>query len=120
MPAALPRLHAHPFSSYSQKVLIALYENHTRFDYRHLEPAKAKAEFDALWPIGRFPILVDAGRVVMEATCVVEHLDLYHPGPVPLIPLSREAALEVRMLDRFFDKLCLHSPAEARLRPAAR
>ena len=27
MPTALPRLYAHPFSSYSQKALIALYEH---------------------------------------------------------------------------------------------
>lgn len=103
MPTALPRLYAHPFSSYCQKVLIALYENHTAFDYRHLEDAQAKAEFDALWPIGRFPILVDGERVVMEATCVIEYLQLHHPGPVTLIPDDRDAALEIRMLDRLFD-----------------
>ena len=31
------KLYAHPFSSYSQKVLIALYENATPFEYRSLE-----------------------------------------------------------------------------------
>jgi glutathione S-transferase len=40
---------------------------------------------------------------VFEATCIVEYLDLYHPGPVRLIPADPKAALEVRMLDRFFD-----------------
>ena len=103
MPTALPRLYAHPFSSYSQKALIALYENQTAFDFRHLEDARAKAEFDALWPIGRFPILVDGDRVVMEATCVIEYLQLHYPGPMQLIPEDRDAALEVRMLDRLFD-----------------
>ena len=29
-----PILYAHPFSSYSQKVLVALYENDTPFEYR--------------------------------------------------------------------------------------
>jgi glutathione S-transferase len=103
MPTALPRLYAHPFSSYCQKTLIALYENQTAFDFRHLEDAQAKAEFDALWPIGRFPILVDDDRVVMEATCVIEYLQLHYPGPIQLIPEDRDAALEVRMLDRLFD-----------------
>lgn len=103
MSAALPSLYAHPFSSYSQKVLVALYENQIPFDYRNLEDAQANAEFTALWPIRRFPILVDGDRVVMEATCVIEHLDLHHPGPVKLIPDDRDAAVEVRMLDRFFD-----------------
>ena len=50
---ALPRLYAHPFSSYSQKALVALYEHGTPFDYRNLE--------------------------------------------------DQDAALQVRMLDRFFD-----------------
>ena len=103
MTPALPRLYAHPFSSYSQKVLVALYENDTPFDYRSLENDGASTELAALWPMQRFPILVDGGRTVIEASCVVEYLDLHHPGPVRLVPADAEAALEVRMLDRFFD-----------------
>ena len=38
------KLYAHPFSSYSQKVLIALYENVTPFEYRSLEETSANAE----------------------------------------------------------------------------
>ena len=34
-------LYAHPFSSYSQKVLIALYANATPFVYRNLEDPEA-------------------------------------------------------------------------------
>jgi len=97
-------LFAHPFSSYSQKALIALYENDTPFEFRLLEPhTDAWREFTALWPIRRFPLLRDGARTVLEASCIVEYLDLHHPGPVRLLPEDREAALEVRMLDRFFD-----------------
>ena len=103
MPATHPRLYAHPFSSYCQKVLVALYENPIPFDYRNLEDAQANAELAALWPMRRFPILVDGDRTVFEATCVIEYLGLHYPGPVKLIPEDRDAALEVRMLDRFFD-----------------
>ncbi|KGM55797.1 glutathione S-transferase [Lysobacter daejeonensis GH1-9] len=103
MPTTLPRLYAHPFSSYCQKVLIALYENQTPFDYRNLEDAEANAELTALWPMRRFPVLVDGDRTVIEASCVIEYLDLHYPGPVKLIPEDRDAALETRMLDRFFD-----------------
>jgi glutathione S-transferase len=98
-----PRLYAHPFSSYSQKALVALYENGTQFDYRNLEDAQANAELVALWPMRRFPVLVDGDRTVIEASCVIEYLDVHYPGPVKLIPEDRDAALEVRMLDRFFD-----------------
>ena len=44
------KLYAHPFSSYSQKVLIALYENATPFEYLNLEEPTANAELAALWP----------------------------------------------------------------------
>lgn len=97
------KLYAHPFSSYSQKALVALYENATPFEYRVLGDADAMRELEALWPMKRFPVLVDAGRTVLEASTIVEHLDLHHPGPVRLVPDDRAAALEVRMLDRFFD-----------------
>ena len=96
-------LYSHPFSSYCQKVLIALWENDIPFIYRHLEHPEAAEERGALWPLGRFPVLVDDGRTVVESSIIIEHLDLHHPGPVKLIPEDRRAALEVRFLDRFFD-----------------
>lgn len=104
-PAMTPTLYAHPFSSYCQKVLTALYENGTPFAYRVLahDDPKPMQELAALWPMKRFPVLVDAGRTVIEATIIVEYLDLYHPGPVRLVPDDRRAALDVRTMDRFFD-----------------
>ncbi|BDA83488.1 glutathione S-transferase [Aureimonas sp. SA4125] len=97
-------LFSHPFSSYCQKVLVALWENHIPFDYRHLEAAGAADDLAALWPLGRFPALVDAGRTVVESSVIIEHLGLHHPGPVRLIPDDPRAALEVRFMDRFFDQ----------------
>ncbi len=97
------KLYVHPFSSYSQKALIALYENGTPFDYRHLEDEEAKREWEALGPMKRFPVLVDDGKTVFEASSIIEHLHVRHRGPVPLIPEDPAAAVEVRMLDRFFD-----------------
>ena len=103
MPAARPRLYAHPFSSYCQKVLVALYENGTAFDYRNLEDPQANEDLAVLWPMRRFPVLVDRDRTVIEATSIIEYLGLHHPGPVQLIPAHPDTALQVRMLDRFFD-----------------
>ena len=97
------RLYAHPFSSYCQKALIALYENDTPFEYRNLEDKAANKELTTLWPLKRFPVLVDDGRTLMEASIIIEHLALAHPGPVKLIPASPDAALDVRLMDRFFD-----------------
>jgi glutathione S-transferase len=99
------QLYFHPFSSYCQKVLVALYENNVPFEARLLEgpDSPATQELARLWPMKRFPVLVDGEHTVLEATCIVEYLGLHHPGPVALVPADPRAALEVRMLDRFFD-----------------
>ena len=99
------QLFFHPFSSYSQKALIALYENGTPFTARVLSPDEPAtgAEFAARWPLRRFPILVDGERTILEASTVIEYLDAAHAGPVRLIPADPLAAVDVRMMDRVFD-----------------
>jgi glutathione S-transferase len=99
------KLYAHPFSSYCQKVLIALYENATEFEMRLLTPddPHTAAEFAALWPLKRFPVLLDNERKVLESSIIIEYLDLYHPGPLRMLPEDGRAALNVRTMDRFFD-----------------
>lgn len=97
------QLFAHPFSSYCQKVLVALWENDTAFTYRHLEEPGAGEECARLWPLGQFPVLVDDGRTIAESSIIIEHLHLSHGGPVRLLPDDPLAALEVRFMDRFFD-----------------
>jgi glutathione S-transferase len=98
-------LYGHPFSSYCQKVLIALYEKDVAFAFRILGAGDTKAgeELEALWPLKRIPVLVDAGRVIAETTIIIEHLDLNHTGKVRLIPADAHLALNVRLMDRVFD-----------------
>ena len=98
-------LYGHPFSSYTQKALIALYEHGVAFDYRVIgpdDPAPGQ-ELAALWPLQKFPVLVDGGATLLEASIIVEHLDLNHPGAVRLISADPRAALQARMMDRVFD-----------------
>jgi glutathione S-transferase len=99
------KLYAHPFSSYCQKVLTALYENGTPFEWRTLsyDDAEVMAEFSTLWPIKRMPVLVDRGQTIMEASIIIEYLGQHHPGPVSLLPADAGIALQVRLMDRFFD-----------------
>lgn len=98
-------LYGHPFSSYTQKVLVALYENGTPFELRCLGPETPQhaAEWLRRWPLRRFPLLVDGERNVVESSIVIEYLQTVHPGPVRLLPEDPIAALDVRFLDRFFD-----------------
>ena len=99
-------LYGHPFSSYTQKVLVALYENGTPFELRNLDaadPGQHAAEWLRRWPLAEFPVLVDGEHTVAESSIVIEYLQLAHPGPVRLLPADPMAALEVRFRDRFFD-----------------
>jgi glutathione S-transferase len=98
-------LYGHRFSSYTQKVLIALYENAIPFELRSLDPDHPGHMADWLkrWPLAKMPVLVDGDRDVVETSIIIEHLQLEHPGPVRLLPADSAAALETRFLDRFFD-----------------
>jgi glutathione S-transferase len=99
------KFYAHPFSSYCQKVLIALYENAIAFEFRLLAHGEEQnaAEHAALWPLKRMPVLRDENRTVVEASIIIEYLGIHHPGPLRLIPEDSDAALEARLMDRFFD-----------------
>ncbi|RYE33621.1 MAG: glutathione S-transferase family protein [Hyphomicrobiales bacterium] len=116
-------LYAHPFSSYCQKVLVALYENATPFTYRKLGPddPAAGAEWARLWPMKHMPVLVDGATPIVESSVIIEHLGLFHPGPVQLVPADAKQALGTRMMDRFFDNDVM-TPMQAivsdHLRPA--
>lgn len=101
----LPALYCHPFSSYTQKVLVALYENGTPFESRSIGPDTPQhaAQWLQRWPLRKFPLLVDGDRNIAESSIIIEYLQLAHPGPVRLIPDDPMAALDVRFLDRYFD-----------------
>ena len=116
------QLYAHPFSSYCQKVLIALYENDIPFEPRLVGgDEQIMAELAVLWPFKRFPVLVDENRTLRESSIIIEYLDTHYPGPVRLLPDNSDAALEVRFMDRFFDNYVM-TPQQKfvfdRLRPA--
>ena len=96
--------YGHPFSSYTWKVLIALYEKEIDFDYRSVDPAfpDHMPELRAHWPVGQFPLLVHDGVPWFESSIIIEYLD--HLAPEPrLIPQDFDAALKVRFFDRIFD-----------------
>lgn len=94
----------HPFSSYTWKVLIALWANETPFEFRELGPDHPEngAALHSHWSIGQFPLLLDDGVPVAESTCIIEHLEARYPGANRWIP---DGALgrRVRFLDRVFD-----------------
>jgi glutathione S-transferase len=104
------QLFAHPFSSYCQKVLIALWADGTGFEYRILEQDHPEnfVELKRRWPFGKFPLLVDGDVTVVETTPIIEHLQAHHPGPNRWIP-DGDLGLRVRFLDRFFDTCVMNN-----------
>jgi glutathione S-transferase len=93
-------LYGHPFSSYTWKALIALYEAGTAFEFHNIaddEHPENEAAFLAHWPVGKFPLVVDNGVPIMESSIIVEHV-----APA-MVPADRDAAREARLLDRVFD-----------------
>lgn len=109
------QLFMHPLSSFCHKALIAFYENDIPFTPRLLSPDEPSngAEFQKLWPTGKFPLLRDEkrGRTVAETSVIIEYLQLFYPGPVQLIPADPDLACEVRTWDRVFDAY-LHVPMQ--------
>jgi len=94
----------HPFSSYTQKVLIALWADGTDFNYRMLDEHHPDnfEELKRHSPYGLFPLLIDDGRSVFESTTIIEHLHANRRGANDWVP-DGEDGRRVRFLDRFFD-----------------
>ncbi|HEY8385209.1 MAG TPA: glutathione S-transferase family protein [Porticoccaceae bacterium] len=98
-------LFGHPFSSYTWKALIPLYENATPFVLRVIDDQHPDnvTRLRAHSPVGKFPLLVDGDTVLFESSVIIEYLQQKHSGPVKFLPEDQALKLEVRMMDRFFD-----------------
>jgi glutathione S-transferase len=98
------KLHYHPLSTYSRRVLIALIEKQISYEpvpidmaaRKHREPA-----YLALNPYGRVPTLEEDGFVLYESTAILDYLEATHPSP-PLAPTEAR----VRALVDMHMKLC--------------
>jgi glutathione S-transferase len=94
-------LHEHPFASFCQKPLVALYELDLAFEARIVEGDRG--ELAELWPPAKIPVLRDetAGLTLPESTTIIEYLDGLAPGGPKLLGAD---ALQARLWDRFHDQ----------------
>jgi glutathione S-transferase len=99
-------LYQHPFASYCQKALIALYELDLPFDAHLVEGAEGREQLARLWPMATIPVLrdEDAELTLPESTTIIEYLDGIAPGRPALIPAGAGEALQARLWDRFGDQ----------------
>src|SRR4051794_38725469 len=98
-------LYQHPFASYCQKVLIALYELGLPFETHLVEGEEGRAALARLWPLAGMPVLrdEDAGLTLPESTTIIEYLDGLAGGHA-LIPAAPGAALQARLWGRIADQ----------------
>ena len=117
-------LYYHPFSSYCQKVMTALHERDLPYE-RHvvdLGDPRSKAEFAAIWPFAKFPVLADDyGRVTLpESSLIIEYLDTLSASGKRMTPIDATHLRAVRLLDRVIDNY-IQTPVQKivgdRLRP---
>ncbi|HET6159861.1 MAG TPA: glutathione S-transferase family protein [Dongiaceae bacterium] len=118
-------LYFHPLSSFSHKVLIALYENGTPFEPRIVDLLGEAAEYRKIWPIGKIPVLRDEAkdRTIPETSIIIEYLARYFPGKTQLLPADPDLCRQMRLRDRFYD-LYVNVPMQKivtdKLRPAGK
>ena len=108
-------LYGHPFSSYTWKVLIALYANATPFTFRMVGPDEPEnsARVKRASPQGKFPLLVDGELELFETSVIIEHLARHHPGLAFLLPTDPDDAIRMRMIDRVFDHYVMNIMQES-------
>ena len=97
-------LYYHPLSTYSQKVLIAIYEKGLVFK-PHIVNLMAEGErerYRKIYPLGKIPLIVlNHGPLIPESSIIIEYLESL--GGAPLISTNSDVARKTRFKDRFID-----------------
>ena len=93
-----------PISTYSQKVLIVLYEKGIEFEPSiiNLMDEDARQKYREIYPMGKIPCLqLDDGHIIPESSIIIEYLDgLAEPT---FIKGNADETRRIRFKDRMFD-----------------
>lgn len=114
-------LYGHPFSSFTWKPLIALYEREVPFIFHTVDPGHPnnQALIAKLSPTGQFPALVDGDIEVTQSNAVIEYIDFNHGNAAPMVPEDPGEAIEARMLAEVFDNY-INVPTQRLVKEALR
>lgn len=99
------RLHYHPLSTYTRRVLIALAEKAIPHELVLVDMAKKMHKdpsYLALNPYGRVPTLEEDGFVLYESTAILNYLEATHPQPA-LVPSDARGRAQVDMQMKLCD-----------------
>lgn len=100
------KLYYYPISTYSQKVLLALYEKEIDFEPVIVEmfDEQARAAYNEIYPIGKIPLLCPTeDHLVPESNIIIEYLEGHFDQGTQLIPDGIDEARKVRFMDRMND-----------------
>lgn len=100
------KLYYHPISTYSQKVLMALYEKNIEFTPHivNLMDEVSKKEYREIYPLGKVPLLMcEEDHMIPESSIIIEYLDTHYNSGIQLIPEDKDTARQVRFIDRMQD-----------------
>ena len=93
------KLHYHPFSTYSRRVLIAFAEKQIAHELVVVDMAARRHReqpYLSLNPYGRVPTLEEDGFVLFESTAILNYLEATRPSP-PLVPADARGRALVDM-----------------------
>ena len=93
------KLHYHPFSTYSRRVLIAFAEKQIAHELVFVDMAARRHReqpYLSLNPYGRVPTLEEDGFVLFESTAILDYLEATRPSP-PLVPADARGRALVDM-----------------------
>ncbi len=93
------KLHYHPFSTYSRRVLIAFAEKQIAHELVVVDMAARRHREEpylSLNPYGRVPTLEEDGFVLFESTAILNYLEATRPSP-PLVPADARGRALVDM-----------------------
>lgn len=93
------KLYYTPLSVYSRPVWIALIEKGLEFELvpMKLDGDQLQADFLAISPFNRVPVLVDNNFTVIESLAILDYLEAQYPVPI-LLPKHPKALAIVRMV----------------------
>jgi glutathione S-transferase len=99
------RIHGHPFSTYTRRVMMALQEKRIPHEFIAVDMVARKhrdATYLASNPYGRVPLLEEDGFLLFESNAILSYLEATHPEPalVPADPKGRALVdMHLRLCD---------------------
>jgi len=106
------KLYYHPLSTYSQKVLIALYEKGIDFapEIINLMDPGAHSSYKEIYPMGKVPCLkLDDGHIIPESSIIVEYVDSM--AKPTLLKGDADKLRKIRFKDRMYDLYLIETVA---------